>query len=161
MFMCPEWVILQKSSLNWLYPLFHVTELHMIQIVLPSDCATLEKWQCSSYVIMFCSSICAICLSIVTNIVIYHHAMVSVSVLSISWRFFFISDFCVPYHTADVENMDQEVFVSVFLISVLNTLVQVSVSVFWVILSKPNSEINTQFSTAEMTNFRWLNESCQ
>lgn len=51
-------------------------ELHMIQTVLPSDCATIEKWRCWSCVIIFCSLICADCLSIVINIVIYHHGMV-------------------------------------------------------------------------------------
>lgn len=73
---------------------------------------------------------------------IYHHAIVSISVLSVSWQFCCISGYCAPCRAADVEDMDQELFVSLFLISILNTLVQVSVSVFWVILSKPNSVIN-------------------
>lgn len=64
-----------------------------------------------------------------------------------------MSGYCTPCHTADVEDMYLGLFVShlffSFLfffnfISVLNTLVEISVSVFWLILSKPISVINIQ-----------------
>lgn len=100
---------------------------------------------------MFCSSICSVCLSVVTNIVIYHHAMVF---LYYQYHDNFASSLItVLLVTQLMLEIRIESFLC-FLVSVLNTLVQVSPSVFWVILSKPNSVINTQFSTAETTNFR-------
>lgn len=110
MFVCPEWVILQKSGLNWLYPLFHVT----VRTTHDSDCPS--KWLChfrEMMVLKLCHYVLFIymfCLSQHS----YQYCDLScygVSVLSVSWQFCFISDYCAPYHTADVGNTDRELFV--------------------------------------------------
>lgn len=53
--------------------------------------------------------------------------------------------YCAPCYTADAEDMYLGLSVSLFFFfSVLNTLVEVSVSVFCLILSEPISVINIQ-----------------
>lgn len=105
----------RRSGLIDCYPLVPVA----VRTLHDSDCPS--KWLCrfrKMIMLKLCHYILLLyiyfCLSVVSNIMIYHHAMVSISVLLSSWQFCCISGYCAGYncHTADVEDMDQELFVS-------------------------------------------------
>lgn len=162
MFMCPEWVILQKSSLNWLYSLLYIT----IRTIHYSGCPS--KWLChfrKMTVLKLCHYVLFIYMCFLSQhgywycnlSSCYDKCFCIINIMTLLLHLWFL---CSLSHSWYWKH-GSRAFCFCFLISVLNTLVQVFVSVFWVILSNPNSVINTQFSTAETTNIRWLNGSCQ